>query len=87
LPYALFLPISFSEIKRVEVSKGPAAAIYGFSAFHGIVNIIPTDPDEMKRATTQVGRWTHPNESDWQRTILTQGSDSRIAEGILQDFC
>jgi outer membrane receptor for ferrienterochelin and colicin len=54
LPYALFLPVSFSEIKRVEVSKGPAAAIYGFSAFHGIVNIITTDPDEMKGTTIQV---------------------------------
>lgn len=44
----LLLPVSFSEIKRIEVLKGPAAAIYGFNAFDGIVHIITKDPDEMK---------------------------------------
>jgi len=51
LPYTLFLPVSFSEIKLVEVLKSPAAAIYGFSAFH--MNTITRDPDEMKGATIQ----------------------------------
>ena len=51
----LLLPVSFSEIKRVEVLKGPAAAIYGFNAFDGVVNIITKSPDEMKGTTTQVG--------------------------------
>jgi iron complex outermembrane receptor protein len=51
----LVLPVSFSEIKRIEVLKGPAAAIYGFNAFDGIVNIITKDPDEMKGTTIQVG--------------------------------
>ena len=51
----LVLPVSFSEIKRIEVLKGPAAAIYGFNAFDGIVNIITKDPEEMKGTTIQVG--------------------------------
>ena len=51
----LLLPVSFSEIKRVEVLKGPAAAIYGFNAFDGIVNIITKGPDEMRGTTIQVG--------------------------------
>lgn len=51
----LLLPVSFSEIKRIEVLKGPAAAIYGFNAFDGIVNIITKAPDEMKGTTIQVG--------------------------------
>ena len=51
----LVLPVSFSEIKRIEVLKGPAAAIYGFNAFDGIVNIITKGPDEMKGTTIQVG--------------------------------
>jgi iron complex outermembrane receptor protein len=51
----LLLPISFSEIKRIEVLKGPAAAIYGFNAFDGVVNIVTKDPDEMKGTTIQVG--------------------------------
>ncbi|MBH0179936.1 MAG: TonB-dependent receptor [Nitrospira sp.] len=51
----LLLPISFSEIKRIEVLKGPAAAIYGFNAFDGVVNIVTKDPDEMKGTTIQAG--------------------------------
>jgi iron complex outermembrane receptor protein len=51
----LLLPISFSEIKRIEVLKGPAAAIYGFNAFDGVVNIVTKDPDEMKGTTLQFG--------------------------------
>lgn len=51
----LLLPIAFSEIKRIEVLKGPAAAIYGFNAFDGVVNIVTKDPDEMKGTTLQVG--------------------------------
>lgn len=51
----LLLPVSFSEIKRIEVLKGPAAAIYGFNAFDGVVNIVTKDPDEMKGATLQFG--------------------------------
>ena len=51
----LNLPIAFSEIKRIEVLKGPAAAIYGFNAFDGIVNIITKAPEEMKGTTVQFG--------------------------------
>ena len=51
----LLLPIAFSEIKRIEVLKGPAAAIYGFNAFDGVVNIVTKDPDEMKGTTIQAG--------------------------------
>ena len=51
----LLLPISFSEIKRIEVLKGPAAVIYGFNAFDGVVNIVTKNPDEMKGTTLQAG--------------------------------
>jgi iron complex outermembrane receptor protein len=37
------------------VLKGPAAAIYGFNAFDGVVNIVTKDPDEMKGTAIQVG--------------------------------
>lgn len=48
------LPIVLTEIKRIEVLKGPAAAIYGFNAFDGVINIITKAPEEMKGATVQV---------------------------------
>lgn len=49
------LPVSLVEIKQIEVVKGPAAAVYGFNAFDGVVNIITKSPEEMRGATIQAG--------------------------------
>jgi iron complex outermembrane receptor protein len=37
------------------VIKGPIAALYGFNAFDGVVNIITKSPEEMKGTTLQAG--------------------------------
>ncbi len=47
------LPVTLAEIKRIEVLKGPASAVYGFNAFDGVVNIITKSPEEMKGTTLQ----------------------------------
>ncbi|HJR76655.1 MAG TPA: TonB-dependent receptor [Nitrospiraceae bacterium] len=49
------LPVTLPEIKRIEVLKGPASAIYGFNAFDGIINIITKSPEEMRGTTVQFG--------------------------------
>ncbi|MBS0150687.1 MAG: TonB-dependent receptor [Nitrospira sp.] len=49
------LPVTLPEIKRIEVLKGPASALYGFNAFDGVVNIITKSPEEMRGATLQFG--------------------------------
>jgi iron complex outermembrane receptor protein len=49
------IPVTLPEIKRIEVLKGPASAIYGFNAFDGIINIITKSPDEIKGTTLQFG--------------------------------
>ena len=49
------LPVTLPEIKKIEVLKGPASALYGFNAFDGIINIITKSPDEMKGTTVQFG--------------------------------
>ncbi|MFO0774769.1 MAG: TonB-dependent receptor [Nitrospiraceae bacterium] len=49
------LPVTLPEIKRVEVLKGPASAIYGFNAFDGVINIITKTAEEMRGTTVQVG--------------------------------
>ena len=49
------LPIALPEIKRIEVLKGPASAIYGFNAFDGVINIITKLPEEMRGTTIQLG--------------------------------
>ena len=49
------IPVTLPEIKRIEVLKGPAAAMYGFNAFDGVINIITKSPEEMKGTTLQFG--------------------------------
>ena len=49
------IPVTLAEIKRIEVLKGPASALYGFNAFDGVVHIITKSPEEMRGATLQVG--------------------------------
>ena len=45
------LPVTLPEIKKIEVMKGPSAAIYGFNAYDGVVNIVTKSPQEMKGNT------------------------------------
>jgi outer membrane cobalamin receptor len=49
------LPVALTEIRKIEVLKGPASAVYGFNAFDGVINIITKSPEEMKGTTLQVG--------------------------------
>lgn len=60
------VPVALTEIKRIEVLKGPASAVYGFNAFDGVVNIITKSPEEMRGTTLQVA-------GGGQGTILTNG--------------
>jgi iron complex outermembrane recepter protein len=53
--YWKMIPVTLPEIKRIEVLKGPASAIYGFNAFDGVVNIITKSPEEMRGTTLQFG--------------------------------
>lgn len=52
--YWKLLPVSLAEIKRIEVLKGPASAVYGFNAFDGVVHIITKPPEEMRGTSLQV---------------------------------
>ena len=49
------IPVTLPEIKKIEVLKGPASALYGFNAFDGVINIITKSAEEMKGATLQFG--------------------------------
>lgn len=49
------IPVTLPEIKRIEVLKGPASAVYGFNAVDGVINIITKTPEEMKGSTLQFG--------------------------------
>jgi len=44
------LPTNLSDIKQIEVIRGPAAAVWGANALTGVVNIITKTPREAKGA-------------------------------------
>jgi len=51
------LPVELSEIRQIEIVKGPASALFGFNAASGVINIITYDPlfDKVNTATIGYG--------------------------------
>jgi len=51
------IPVQLSEIRQIEVIKGPSSALYGFNAVGGVINIITYDPitDHLNTATVAAG--------------------------------
>lgn len=52
------LPLSWEDIERIEVIRGPASALYGADAFTGVVNII-TRPMGQYRSWVSSGIGSH----------------------------
>lgn len=42
------IPIGLEEIERIEIIRGPSSAIWGSTAFDGVVNIITKSPRDQK---------------------------------------
>jgi iron complex outermembrane receptor protein len=38
------IPVQLTEIRQIEVIKGPSSALYGFNAVGGVINIVTYDP-------------------------------------------
>ena len=49
------LNVALSEIKRIEIIRGPSSVLYGANALMGVINIITKRPHEMSRATVHMG--------------------------------
>jgi len=52
------IPVQLSEIRQIEVIKGPNSALYGFNAVSGVINIITYDPLHDKVDTATLGGGT-----------------------------
>ncbi len=61
-----FLPVNFSEIKQVEVIRGPASAVWGANAMTGVVNIITKAPREMQGTSVTMGFGTFNRDVEGQ---------------------
>jgi len=50
-----FMPSNLDEIKRIEVIRGPASAVWGANALNGVINVITKSPREMEGTTATFG--------------------------------
>ena len=69
-----FMPSNLDEIKRIEVIRGPASAVWGANALNGVINVITKSPREM---LGHVGRPSAP--AAMNREVNDNGADSGIA--------
>ena len=69
--------VNFEQAAAIEVLRGPASVLYGSSAVHGIINVIPPRPDEIPAfgAAAEVG-------SDAWRRIRLAASHEEDRRGI-----
>jgi outer membrane receptor protein involved in Fe transport len=50
-----FLPVDLTEIKQIEVVRGPASAVWGANAMTGVINLITRRPKEMVGTSVTLG--------------------------------
>ena len=50
-----FLPTQASEIKQIEVVRGPASALWGANALTGVIHVVTKSPKEIQGTTGTVG--------------------------------
>ena len=62
----LNLPVSLSQIERIEILEGPAARIYGPNAFSGAINIVTKIPESTSfGAEISAGSYNYYNTGVW----------------------
>ncbi len=77
------IPVQLSEIRQIEVVKGPNAALFGFNAVSGVVNIITYNPkyDNVSSGSVTVGSRNDKEVSLVQTLHLTPKLSARISAG------
>ena len=77
-----FLPVNLTEIKQIEVIRGPASAVWGANAVNGVVNVITKSPREMQGTSVLVGlgafdRSVNGNEADGGSLVYFSGTHAQ----------
>lgn len=80
------LPVRLEEIRQIEVVKGPNAALFGFNAVSGVINIITYNPkyDDKSFATGRVGNEGYKEASIGQTLTLGRRFAARLTGGVSQ---
>jgi outer membrane receptor for ferrienterochelin and colicins len=83
------LPVELAAIRQIEVVKGPNAALFGFNAASGVINIITYNPlyDDVNSASV-TGGTQDTGQSSVVKTFKFDGGGVRLSAGgrIDNDF-
>lgn len=79
------LPVQLSEIRQIEVIKGPASAMYGFNAQSGVINIITYTPlmDDISEIKGTLGNRQYQEGSAVSTVKVNDKFAFRISGGSL----
>ncbi len=77
------IPVQLSEIRQIEIVKGPNSALFGFNAVSGVVNIITYNPkyDDVNTASVGVGNMDEREASLVQTFRLNPMVSARFSVG------
>ncbi|MFM2042433.1 MAG: hypothetical protein RLY86_1009 [Pseudomonadota bacterium] len=78
------IPVQLSEIRQIEVVKGPNAALFGFNAVSGVINIVTWNPlhDDVSSASVRAGTGDLREASVVRVGRIGEGLGYRLSAGI-----
>ena len=81
------IPVQLSEIRQIEVVRGPNSALFGFNAGAGVINIITFDPafDRVSNLVTRFGNGEYRELSGVVSAPLGAGSGLRLSAGLREE--
>ena len=81
------IPVQLSEIRQIEVVKGPNSALFGFNAVAGVINIITYNPkfDDINNASLTGGLYDYSELSLVQSFKLGQRFSGRVSFGAAKE--
>lgn len=71
--------LNLEDVERIEVLKGPAAAVYGSSAMGGVINVISVKPTKRFEGSTSASFGTN---EDWQLRGVAAARSSEDPTGF-----
>ncbi len=80
------LPVQLSEIRQIEIIKGPNAALFGFNAVGGVINIVTYNPlhDDVNFAEATVGTQDHIQGSVAKTVRMGENTGVRVSAGAFK---
>ncbi|MCX8042845.1 MAG: TonB-dependent receptor [Desulfobacterota bacterium] len=73
------LPLFLEDIERIEIIRGPNAALYGANAFNGVINIITKEPAAVQGALLSI---TAGNRRSQWETVRYGGTAGKLSYRI-----